>query len=681
MNNETQKPAVARTPVSKPGVSRRSVLLDFLGSMNLAITILVIIAIASAIGTVLQQNQAYNSYIIKFGPFWHEFFLTLNLYDIYSAGWFLVLLLFLVISTGVCIYRNTPTMLQDMRDFRLNSKIKSLKTIAGSRSWPVDDVAATEKNVSRLFEVSGYQVRRKQHDDRVIIAGMRGRWNRLGYIFAHLGIIVILIGGVMDSTIDIGLRETLGLSQVDKESKYVKDIPEISQLQPNDLLSFRGNVDLPEGSTANFALLRMREGTLVQYLPFAIQLKDFRVEHYESGQPKSFESDLVIIDKDRDVKFEKTIAVNHPLQYRGYTIYQASFGDGGSRLKFKIWPFYDHKLRTLDVPGIVDGKRVLNTIRGDLTMEFINFKKYNVRPAMAGEAEGKKFINDGSSVVFKVRDSSGVAKEYMNYMSPVKQNDRYVFVSGMRNSPSEAYRFLHIPADDNFTVERFMKFHALINNTKRVEQLAVKEVTRLLKDVPDGDKFKSAILNNMMELLSHFNHGGYEAIQQRIRAANKSPEESKKMNDAYLNLLHTILFAIYSDVLEQEGIDTSKPLTKEQQGFYMAALQSLHQLPAYGTPFYAQLSDFTHVESSGLSIAKLPGKNVFYLGSIVSIIGIFLLLYVSHQRLWAIFYKDESGQDVLLVAGSGNRNIADFKRYFQQLMEKLDRLLTGTRTS
>ena len=76
--------------------SRRSVLLDFLGSMNLAITILVVIAIASVIGTVLKQNQDYNDYIIKFGPFWHEYFKTLRLYDVYGSMWFLLLLAFLV---------------------------------------------------------------------------------------------------------------------------------------------------------------------------------------------------------------------------------------------------------------------------------------------------------------------------------------------------------------------------------------------------------------------------------------------------------------------------------------------------------------------------------------------------------------------------------------------------------
>ena len=85
--------------------SRLSIVLEFFGSMNLAITILVAIAFASVIGTVLQQNQPYNDYIIKFGPFWHEVFQTIGLYNIYGAIWFLGLLVFLVLSTSVCIYQ------------------------------------------------------------------------------------------------------------------------------------------------------------------------------------------------------------------------------------------------------------------------------------------------------------------------------------------------------------------------------------------------------------------------------------------------------------------------------------------------------------------------------------------------------------------------------------------------
>ena len=50
------------TTASKPACRRTLgwVLLEFLGSMNLAITLLVVVAVASVIGTVLQQNQPYS---------------------------------------------------------------------------------------------------------------------------------------------------------------------------------------------------------------------------------------------------------------------------------------------------------------------------------------------------------------------------------------------------------------------------------------------------------------------------------------------------------------------------------------------------------------------------------------------------------------------------------------------
>ncbi len=668
---------IEQTPqTASTAASRRSIILDFLGSMNLAITIFMIIAIASAIGTVLKQNEPYENYIIKFGPFWHEFFLSLNLYDIYSAGWFAFLLAFLIISTSVCIYRNTPHMLHEMRNFRLNSKIKSIKLMHGARSWPLQgDPDQATKNIAQLFKVQGYQAKTKQHDDRVIVAGMRGRWNRLGYILGHMGMIVVPLGFVMDSTMDIAFLEWSGKRAIDKTSVYVKDMPKQSQLQPDTLVSFRGNVSISEGQKSNFALLRIRDGSMVQYLPFAIELKDFRVEHYDSGAPKSFESDLVIIDKEKDVRFEQTIAVNHPLYYRGYTIYQATFGDGGSKLKLKVWPFHDYKQRTLEVDTFVRGERVLDTAAGQLTLEIIDFKKFNVRPAQEGDPKGKKFVNDGSSYVFKVRDKSGQAREYNNYMSPVNQDGRYMFISGMRTNPSESYRYLHIPADDNFSVDRFMNFHALLNNMERTRAIAIRAVSSALEDAPDSEKHKDNIVKTMMELLDRFNYGGFDAIRHKIDQTNITPAEKDKMADAYQKVLNTLLQAVYMDVLQQEGIDSSKPMSESQQRFYFDALATLSGLHIYGSPFYAQLADFTHVESSGLSIAKLPGKNVFYFGSLMTIIGIFLLLYVNQQRLWAVIYKDESGQQTLVFAGSGSRNTADFKRHYQQLVEKLERVL------
>ncbi len=657
-------------------IARRSIVLDFLGSMNLAITILVAIAIASVIGTVLQQNQPYNNYIIKFGPFWHEFFKSINLYDIYGALWFLVLIAFLVISTGVCIYRNAPVMLNDMRNFRLNAQLKTLCTMENAQTWPIEsDVTTVTSRSKQFLQANGFHLREKQHGDRLVISGMRGKWNRLGYLFAHIGIIVICIGGFLDGTFDISLREFLGKSKVDLTTEFIKDMPKESQLQPGDLVSFRGNTSIPEGEKVDYTLLQVREGLLVQHLPFTIELKDFRIEQYDSGQPKSFESDLIIHDDQLDKPLKTTISVNHPLIYRGYHIYQASFGDGGSELKMKIWPFNDYRLGTLDIEGIVHGKRTLSTAKGQRTLEFINFKKFNVFPAPKDDPEKRKFMNFGSSMVFKVRDATGAAREYINYMSPIEQDGRYVFITGMRTSQTNDYRYLHLPADEKFGVERFMKFHALLNDTPRVNKIAKQTVNTILKNAPDRHKYRDNIIKTMLELTDRFNYGGFKAIDQFIREAKVDDTQKRKMSEAYLKILDSLMKSLYVEILKEEGINVEKGISKKREQFYFDARDVLGQVHLYGTPFYVQLTGFTHRESSGLSIAKLPGKNIFYLGCLMVITGIFLLFYIVHQRIWLVFYKDSAGKQQMLFAGSGNRNQADFSRYYQQLTAKVNAIL------
>jgi len=660
--------------------SRRSVLLDFLGSMNLAITILVIIAIASVIGTVLKQNQDYNDYIIKFGPFWHEYFKMLRLYDVYGAIWFLLLLAFLVVTTSVCIYRNVPTMLQEMRNFRLNSQLKILRTMENARSWSLhQNQEGLAEKLRRFLSVNGYQSREKQHADRLVIAGMRGKFNRIGYILAHLGIVVICLGAFLNAKFDLTVREWMGKLVPIPNSAVIddiKDVPAKSELRPGESFAFRGNTDIPEGKSVNYTILNIRDGWVLQYLPFSIELKQFRVEQYNTGQPKSFESDLVIHDPRLKQPLHKTISVNHPLVYRGYNIFQASFGDGGSHLSMKLWPFYDARLRTVDLTGIVRQQHTLDTMQGPLTLEFANFKKFNVFPAPADDPQHRKFQNYGPSMVFRVRDKAGVAREYINYMSPVKMDGRYFFITGMRNSVSEDYRYMHIPADDNFTPKRFMEFEAALSDAPRVTRIAKQAVERLMQEAPaQTAKMKSTIINSMVDLEDRFMHGGYEAIDAQIRKITQDPEQQKKMADAYTKVLTSLLQAVYFDVLKGEGVKSEQDMTEAQTRFYFDAVDALRQIYLYGSPFYVQLTDFKQVQSSTLQITRSPGNVVLYLGCAMLIAGVFLLFYVSHQRLWLVLYQDEAGQPQLLFAGSGNRNAADFRTHYHDLADRLDSLL------
>ncbi len=110
--------------------------------MRFAVALLCVLGIASVIGTVLQQNLSYTDYIVKFGPFWSRIFQALGLFDVYSSIWFVVIMLFLVLSTGLCLWRNIPPFMREMRSFRLKASRQSLAAmkhtaLVGKRPHPV----------------------------------------------------------------------------------------------------------------------------------------------------------------------------------------------------------------------------------------------------------------------------------------------------------------------------------------------------------------------------------------------------------------------------------------------------------------------------------------------------------------------------------------------------------------
>ena len=64
-------------------------------------------------------------------------------------------------------------------------------------------------------------------------------------------------------------------------------------------------------------------------LPFSVTLLDFRKKEYPgTSVPSSFESDVDIADSEARLRLTKTISMNHPFTYRGYTMFQSSFIEG-----------------------------------------------------------------------------------------------------------------------------------------------------------------------------------------------------------------------------------------------------------------------------------------------------------------------------------------------------------------
>ncbi|HEY0722306.1 MAG TPA: cytochrome c biogenesis protein ResB [Gammaproteobacteria bacterium] len=657
--------------------SRSALLLEFLGSMYLAIILLVVIAIASAIGTVLQQNEPYSNYVMKFGPFWFEVFRTLGFYDIYGTAWFLLLVGFLLLSTAVCVWRNTPAILREFRHFRLDVQEKSLRAFHHVSEWSLhssrDDIAG---HIGQLLQQRGYKVRSKASDDRLVIAATRGGAGRLGYIVFHLAIIVICIAGLINGNLPLRFAELTGKVVVETRDLPVSQVPEKSWLG-TDNQAFRGSVNIPEGSFANFAFVQMRDGYLVQKLPFTVTLQDFRIEHYPSGMPKSFESDIIITDDTLKEPLHKTISVNHPLSYRGYNIYQASFADGGSQVTLKAWSFDHPASEPLTLNSAVQEKVSVETSRGPLTIEVIDFKLYNIFPAQEGDPSGKQFHNYGPSVTLKVRNAAGEALEYVNYMVPITMEGRLFYLSGMRASPAEDYRFLHLPLDDKGGLGRFMALRARALDHSAVRRIAQQQTLQEMGASGDQAMLEQ-LTDSIANLVQMFVVEGIDAVVAHTEQ-NIEPAKRQDALQSYVKVIQSVLGGLYLEQLATEGIDTSNGISDADARYFDDAVNAMSLIGPYGTPFFLQLTDFKQVEASGLQISRAPAGPIIIFGFLLLCAGVFMMLYLHNRHLWVRISGDGEELNVLF-AGTSHRNRGDFGEEFDALTQLLRQATTGQNT-
>ncbi|WEJ62687.1 cytochrome c biogenesis protein ResB [Thiomicrorhabdus lithotrophica] len=671
----TVKPNNGQNQGNKP--KQPSVFMNFLGSMNLAVTLLVMLSIASVIGTVLQQNQTAQDYIIKFGPFWSEVYSALGLFHVYGAAWFVLVLVFLLISTSVCVTRNTPTFLKDMKQFSEKLSKNAIKHQPNNAVIESPLTLEQQQGYAKaLLDHNGYKTKVHQRDDgSVTVAGLKGRWNRLGYFFTHISIIVICVGALLDSNLLLKFRELTGDLKAETRSVSLDEINQESWLGP-DNLSFRGSVNIPEGDKTDVLFLPYENGYLVQKLPFTIVNEAFHIEYYDTGMPKNYQSELVLTSPDLEEPIRQTIEVNKPLYYKNYAIYQSSFGDGGTKLKLKVHPLLSPIENSIKIDTQINGIEPLKTPVGTFKAEFNDFRMHNIVPATEEEIKltGRKMHNNGPTIIFKVRNEQGKAWEYENYMLPSKQEDRLFFMTGVRTMSSEPFRYLFIPADANRKKDRFFKFLAKLNNPLTTKEL----FTKLYPKTEDmSQKTYDTQTKLLQQLLMLFRSKGFAGINGFVEK-NVPDEDREKVSEYYFGQTSFALQTLYMDVLVEEGVVKTHEdeISDFDKTWFEDALNTISGLSAYGPPMYFEMESFTQIEATGLQITKSPGKDIVYFGSAMLIIGVFFLFYLRQRRTWIHIQpkqKEEEGSEgvEVTIASKDNKNLPETTAEFELLVSKM----------
>ncbi|HVK33866.1 MAG TPA: cytochrome c biogenesis protein ResB, partial [Burkholderiaceae bacterium] len=358
--------------------------LELLSSMRFAISLLTLICIASVIGTVVKQAEPANNYVNQFGPFWAEVFGAVNLYSVYSAPWFLMILAFLVVSTSLCIARNAPKILADLRSMKEQVREQALTSFhhkaSGVRAAEAPDAALAR--VSALLVAAGWKAKAQVRPNGTMVAARKGAANKIGYLAAHSAIVLVCLGGLLDGDLVVRMQMALLGKSVYAGGGLISDVkPEhrLSERNP----TFRGNLMVPEGQRAGTAILSMPQGVVLQDLPFDVELKKFIVEYYSTGMPKLFASEIVIHDHETRKAIPATVKVNEPAFHRGIAIYQSSFDDGGSAVKLRAQPL-GAAGTPFDIEGVIGGKSELTSANDKLTLEYTGLRVINVENLVGG---------------------------------------------------------------------------------------------------------------------------------------------------------------------------------------------------------------------------------------------------------------------------------------------------------
>jgi cytochrome c biogenesis protein len=284
----------------------------------------------------------------------------------------------------------------------------------------------------------------------------------------------------------------------------------------------------------------------------------------------------------------------------------------------------------------------------------------------------KDLKNVGPSVQYKLRDKTGQAREYLNYMQPVTLEGHEVFLAGVRSNPSDQFSFLRIPADDDHGLREWMRLRAALADASLREEAARRYAARALPPGDANGTLARQLQDSAAKTLAIFagdgSQGGYLAVSkflERIPAA-----EQEKAAGVFMKMLNGAMWELWQAARTRAGEAPVTP-TETHGRFLQQATNALSDSFFYGAPVFLALDDCKEVKASVLQVTRSPGKKVVYVGCLLLVLGIFSMFYIRERRVWVWVKPAAGGGTHALMAMSTQRKTLDFQGEFDDLKNKL----------
>nr|YP_011007339.1 Cytochrome c biogenesis protein [Scytothamnus australis]WAM64768.1 Cytochrome c biogenesis protein [Scytothamnus australis] len=280
----------------------------YLANLKLAILILLVIAIVTSLGSIIEQSKEIQFYQVNysipiFGLPLSKIILFFGLNNIYGTWWFILLLILFGLSLGCCTFlQQLPTLKFSRRYYfykqvtqynKLSFKLNAAKVFPSHLSYTL-----LEKQYS-LFQQSNS------------FYAYKGLISRIGPIIVHFSIICVLLGSALGALSGFTSQELIPKTELFHIQNTIKN--------------------------GFFSMIPQK----------TFRVNDFWSIYTPTGSIRQFYTDISILNGSGLESQRKTISVNNPLLLGNLIIYQTDWGILGLRLQYKN---NDNSMLTIQLP-------------------------------------------------------------------------------------------------------------------------------------------------------------------------------------------------------------------------------------------------------------------------------------------------------------------------------------------
>ncbi|NLQ07420.1 cytochrome c biogenesis protein [Cylindrospermopsis raciborskii LB2897] len=294
--------------------------LPIITDLKLAIVLLLVIAIFSVTGTVIEQGETpafyqanYPEHPALFGFLSWKVIQVVGLDHVYRTWWFLSLLVLFGVSLTACTFTRQLPALKTAQKWQYYDEPRKFNKLALSAE--LNNVNLN--SITDLLKKSQYKIFQQEETSHLLYA-RKGIIGKIGPIIVHIGIVMILLGGIWGAMTGFMAQEMI----TSGETFQVNNIIDAGAWSSQDVLK-----------------------------NWSVKVNRFWIDYTPKGGIEQFYSDLSVLnDQGAEVNHEK-IYVNKPLRYHGVVFYQTDWGIAAVKVKINNSPIFQLPMALLNTNG------------------------------------------------------------------------------------------------------------------------------------------------------------------------------------------------------------------------------------------------------------------------------------------------------------------------------------------